>query len=154
DWDRPRLPLDGNGRRGRACHDDVGLRADQLLRERSHPIGVIAGPTKVHPHTLRRSVQPKVRKRLRERGNVSLPQGIVFVAPHEHADAPHGVALLRGAGAKRPRRRSAAESGDEFTPSKANPHLPLPCEARAREPYRWRIARPKPAVLSTSGGGG
>src|SRR5438270_8381966 len=27
------LPLDGNGRRGRAYHDDVGLQADQLLRE-------------------------------------------------------------------------------------------------------------------------
>jgi hypothetical protein len=41
-------------------------------------------------------------------------------------------------------RRCAAESSDEFAPSKANPHLPLPCEARAREPYRGRIARPKP----------
>jgi len=36
DRDRLRRPLEGNGRRGRACnHDDVGLQADQLLRERS-----------------------------------------------------------------------------------------------------------------------
>jgi hypothetical protein len=41
DWDRPRLPLEGHGRRGRACQYDVGLQADQLLRERSHPIDVI-----------------------------------------------------------------------------------------------------------------
>ena len=34
DRDRPRLPLDGNGRRGPACQDDVGLQADQLPRER------------------------------------------------------------------------------------------------------------------------
>ena len=27
--------LDGNGRRGPACQDDVGLQADQHLRERS-----------------------------------------------------------------------------------------------------------------------
>ena len=50
DRDRPRLPLDGNSRRGRACHDDVRLQADQLLRERSHPIDVTAAPPKVNPH--------------------------------------------------------------------------------------------------------
>ena len=50
DRDRPRLQLDGNGRRGPACQDDFGLQADQLLRERSYPIGVGATPTKVHPH--------------------------------------------------------------------------------------------------------
>src|ERR1700751_4613463 len=50
DRDRPRLPLEGNGRRGRVCHDDVGLQADQLLRERSYSIYVAAAPTKVHPH--------------------------------------------------------------------------------------------------------
>src|SRR6516164_7934023 len=38
DWDRPRLPLNGSGHRGPKGHDDVGLQADQLLRERSHPI--------------------------------------------------------------------------------------------------------------------
>src|SRR6516165_4955301 len=50
DRDSPRLPLDGNGRRGAVCYDDVGLRPDQLLRERSYPIGVNAAPTKLHPH--------------------------------------------------------------------------------------------------------
>src|SRR6516162_10346467 len=44
DWDRPRLPLDGNGRRVRHCQYDVGLQTDQLLRRRSYPIDVIAGP--------------------------------------------------------------------------------------------------------------
>ena len=43
---------------------------------------------------------------------------------------PHAVALLR-ARRERPRRR-AAECGYEVAPSKANAHLPLPCEARAR----------------------
>ena len=42
DRDRPRLPLDGNGRQGRVCHEDVGLQAHQLLRERSYPINVTA----------------------------------------------------------------------------------------------------------------
>jgi hypothetical protein len=50
DWDRPRLPLDGSRRRGPVCRDDVGLQADQLLRERSYPIDVNAAPTKVYPH--------------------------------------------------------------------------------------------------------
>jgi hypothetical protein len=34
DRDRPRLPLEGNGRWGPVCHDDVGSQTDQLLRER------------------------------------------------------------------------------------------------------------------------
>ena len=45
DRDRPRLALDGSGRRGPACQDDVGLQAEQLPRERWYPIGVIAAPT-------------------------------------------------------------------------------------------------------------
>ena len=44
------MMLDGDGRRGPVCHDDVGLQADQLLRERSYPIIIIiAVPPKVHP---------------------------------------------------------------------------------------------------------
>jgi hypothetical protein len=120
--DRPRLSLEGKGRRGGACHDDVGLRADQLVRERSHPIDVIAEPTKVDPHVA--AIGPaQARKRLRERQKATLLLGIVFVAPHEHADVPY-AALLR-VRRQRPRRRAAAPS-DEFAPSKANAHLALP----------------------------
>src|SRR6516162_11758105 len=46
DRDRPRLPLEGDGRRAPACHDDVGLQADQLPREPSYPIDVTAAPAK------------------------------------------------------------------------------------------------------------
>ena len=63
----------------------------------------------------------QVRKRLRERGEVRLRLWIVFVVPHEHADAPHAVALLR-ARRERPHRR-AAKSGDEFARSNQL-HLP------------------------------
>ena len=101
DRDRPRLPLKGSGRWGRACHhDDVGLRADQLLRGRSYPIDVtaVAERTKVQPHVA--AIGPtQVRKRLRERRDARLRRGIVFVGCHEHADASHPVALLR---ARRP----------------------------------------------------
>ena len=62
DRDRPRRPQGGNA----VCQDDVGLQADQLLRERSHPINVTAGPTKVHPHVV--AIRPtQARRRLRER---------------------------------------------------------------------------------------
>jgi hypothetical protein len=105
--------------------NDVGLQAHQLLRERWYPIDVIAVPPKVHPHVA--AIGPaQARKRLRERRNESLRQRIVFVERHEHADAPHPPALLR------PRRERpccrAAERSDEFAPSKANAHQPLPCE--------------------------
>jgi hypothetical protein len=125
------------------------LQADQLLRERSHPIDVIACPTKFHPQVA--AIGPtQARERLRERRDDSLRRGIVFVAPHEHADAPHSVALLR-ARRERPSGDRAAERSDEFAPSKANPHLALLCEARAREPDRGRIARQKPWVLPSGG---
>jgi hypothetical protein len=63
DWDRPRLPSDGNDRRGPVCHDDLGLQDDQLLRKRSSPIVVIAVPPKVHPHVAATG-PTQVRKRL------------------------------------------------------------------------------------------
>src|SRR5262249_43022312 len=113
DRDRLRLPLDGKSRRGPACQDDVGLQADQLLRERSYPIGVSAVPPKVHPQVA--AIGPtEARKRLNERRNVSLQHGVVFVAPHEHADTPYALALLR-ARRERPSRR-AAEERDERAP--------------------------------------
>jgi hypothetical protein len=89
------------------------LQADQLLCKRSHPIGVSAGPPKVHPQVA--AIGPtQARKRLRERREARLIHGIVFVARHEYADAPHAVALLR-LRRKRPCRRAAKE-GDELAP--------------------------------------
>src|SRR6516162_5852243 len=65
-WDRASLPLDGNSRRGRGCQNNVGLQADQLLRKRSYPIGIIAVPPNVHPHVA--AIGPtQARKRLNER---------------------------------------------------------------------------------------
>ena len=73
------------------------MQADQLLRKRSYPIDVIAAKTKVYPHVA--AIGPtQARKRLRERRDARLI--IVFVAPHDHADAPHPLGLenilLRG----------------------------------------------------------
>jgi hypothetical protein len=84
------------------------------LHERSHPIDVTAGPPKVHPHIA--AIGPtQVRKLLRERKEAKLPLGIVFVARHEHAHAPHPLGLLRPRD-HRPRRR-APEPRDELPPS-------------------------------------
>src|SRR5262249_22075801 len=113
DRDRPRGPLEGCGRRGRVCHDDVGLQTDQLLRDLSYPIEVTAGPMNVQAHVAGLS-PTQARNGLRERRNVSLRHEIVFVVRHEHADAPHPPALLR---ARRDwPRRSAAEERDELAP--------------------------------------
>jgi hypothetical protein len=100
-------------RNGPVCQDDIGLQADQLMRERSYPINVTA-PTKVDPHVA--AIGPTLaRKRLRERGVAKLRHRIVFVVRHEHADASHAVALLRPRH-HRPRHR-AAEPRDELPPS-------------------------------------
>src|SRR6516162_5057410 len=83
------------------------------LSERSYPIDLTAAPPKVHPQVA--AFGPaQVRKRLRERREANLIQGIGFFARHEHADAPHAVALLR-ARRERPCRR-AAEPSDEVAP--------------------------------------
>jgi len=62
------------------------LQADQFLRERSYPVGVIAVPPKVHPHVA--AIGPtEACKRLSERRDASLRHGIVFVAQREPATA-------------------------------------------------------------------
>jgi hypothetical protein len=93
DRDRPRLPLEGNGRLQSDCQNNVGLRADQLLRERLYPIGVTAAPPRVHSHVAATG-PAQVRKRLRERRVDELPPWIVFVERHEHADAPGAAQSL------------------------------------------------------------
>src|SRR5262249_27656273 len=57
DRDRPRLPLDGSRRQGPGCYDDVGLQADQLLREHWYPIDVPCHRRSIRK--LRPSGQPK-----------------------------------------------------------------------------------------------
>ena len=80
DRDRLRLPLEGSGRRGPRLSDDVGLQADQLLRERSYPIDVTAAPPKVHPHVA--AIGPtQVRKRLSERRDARLASRDHFRRP-------------------------------------------------------------------------
>jgi hypothetical protein len=89
------------------------LQGDQLLRERSYPVDVIAGPTDVHPQVA--AIGPtQVRKRLRKRRNATLQLGIVFVVRQEHADAPRAVALLRPR-RERPSNRRGKER-DELAP--------------------------------------
>jgi hypothetical protein len=89
------------------------VQADQLLRKHSYPIDVIAAPTKVHPHVA--AIGPtKARKGLRERREGRLRRGIVFVARHEHADAPHARVLLRPC-RERPCSRAAKERDEVAT---------------------------------------
>jgi hypothetical protein len=84
------------------------LQADQLLRERSCPIDVIAELTKVDPHVA--AIGPaQARKCLGERREARLLLGVVFVARPEHADAPYAVALLRVC-RERPRRSRVMNS--------------------------------------------
>jgi hypothetical protein len=87
------------------------LDANQFTRARWYPIDVTATPTKVHPQVA--AIGPaQARKRLSERREANLQNGIVFVARHEHAGAPHAASLLR-ARRERPCCR-ATERSDEF----------------------------------------
>src|SRR5262249_46857228 len=66
---------------------------------------------------------------LQERRQTGLAYRIVLGVWHEHADASHPLALLR-AHRERPRRRRAAECGQQFPPSDGDCHTPLPREVR------------------------
>jgi hypothetical protein len=86
------------------------------------PIGVTAVLTKVYPPVA--AIAPtQARKRLCERREARLRQGIVFVERDKHADAPHAPALLCPP-RDRPCHR-AAEPNDEFAPSKPNEETPI-----------------------------
>src|SRR5262249_32499182 len=112
------------GRRGPGRDDDVRLEADQLLREGSIPIGVTASPTNIHSHVA--AIGPtQVRKRSCERREAKRCLGMMLAARHDHADAPHAVALLRPRG-QRPRCCRAAKRDYEFSPSDMNRHATLP----------------------------
>jgi hypothetical protein len=68
---------------------------------------------------------------------ISTPMAFaVFGLWPQDTNPPHAVALLRHC-RERPSRR-AAKRGDKFAPSKANPHLALPCKmpsGSSRAPY-------------------
>jgi hypothetical protein len=70
DRDRPRLPLEGSGRRGRACQDDVGSQANQLLRERSYSIGV----SRLNAVTMQALGEPALISRFADLGFESFPR--------------------------------------------------------------------------------
>jgi hypothetical protein len=94
--------------------DHVGLQADQFFREHSLAFNDRGTPPNIHMHIA--AIGPtQLLKRSRETGNPEQSFGIVFAEPHEHADAPHPLALLR-ARRQRPSRRRAAEKRNELTP--------------------------------------
>jgi hypothetical protein len=78
--------------------------------------------------TLRPTVQPQFAEPLQESRVAGLKFRIVRHARHEHADAPHALALLR-ARRERPRDRCAAERCYQFPPSNNDWHLTLRARA-------------------------
>src|SRR5262249_21655046 len=71
-------------------------------------------PTDLNPHVAADGPAQQ-RQPLQERPDAGLKYRIIRGCVHEHADAPHPLALLR-ARCERPRRRRAAEQTDELAP--------------------------------------
>src|SRR5262249_6143496 len=108
-----RLP---QGRHGgaRKSQDDFGLERDQFGRGFASAIGIACRPTVVDPHVA--AVNPtQLLQSLQEGREAGLGYRMVLAEWHEHADAPHALALLRVC-RKWPRRR-ATEQGHEFASS-------------------------------------
>ena len=87
--------------------DESATNSAAYLRMRSGS----PAPQRMSMRTLRPSIQPDCRQRLGDRQDAPLRCRIVCREGHEHADAPHPLALLR-ARRERPCRR-AAEKRDE-----------------------------------------
>jgi hypothetical protein len=70
------------------------LQIDQFFRKRPYLVNVAGGPTNVHVHAA--AVSPtQLGNPLCERGEEGPYLKIVFIEPHQHADPPDAVALLR-----------------------------------------------------------
>ena len=89
----------------------------------------IAAAQRVSIRTLRPTVQPNCCSPCRNAAMRACASGS-SAAGHEHADAPHPLALLR-ARRERPRRRRAAEQRDELAP----PHVV--CPKIVCRPFTW-----------------
>src|SRR5260370_10698235 len=114
DRDRAGFPLQRRSPRRSLRQDHVGLYGDQLFRESPCPIYVAATPTNLHPEVA--TVGPTTFcKALHELGKLGLSFGVVFFHAHQHADAPHPLALLRPR-RERPRRRPTAQQRKDLAP--------------------------------------
>ena len=100
--------------RAASGQDDVRRERDQFRRVSADAFGIARAPAIVDPHVA--AVGPaQFLQPLQERRDAGLSFRIVRGQVHEHADAPHPLALLR-ARRERPRSRRAAEQRDELAP--------------------------------------
>jgi hypothetical protein len=105
--------------------DEVGLQCDKLLREPLSRLRVVrCRPAKVDPDVAALR-PPELLESLLECGEECLIFLVALGIPHQHADPPHPVGLLR-ARDERPGSGRAAKKGDEIPP----PHILLPAEAK------------------------
>src|SRR5262249_57778761 len=119
-----------NGPTGPAAnrHDDIRSGRDQFPRVSASEARIARTPAAVDANVA--AVGPaQLPQPLQERRQTGLAYRIVLGVWHEHADASHPLALLR-AHRERPRRRRAAECGQQFPPSDGDCHTPLPREVR------------------------
>ena len=76
-------------------------------------VSASAPPQRVSIRTLRPSVQPNCCSPCRNAARRACPSGSSAASAHEHADAPHALALLRAC-RERPHGRRAAEKRNEL----------------------------------------
>src|SRR5262249_39574260 len=147
DRDALRCALRGADRSGAADYDDIDLRPQQIADQRGYRFDIIPIMAKlvddVAPFDITEVAHP---------AHEFLAEWIV--ARGSRPDDPDTGRLAgRGArpgGAGGPRRRRAAESGQQFPPSDGDCHAPLPCEVRKGTVPRHERAVPN----STASGAG
>jgi hypothetical protein len=101
---------DGRARRGK---ENIRLERDQFRRI-SRTLDIARGPAVVDAH-IAADGPSQLLQALRKRRDAYPPVQIVLRLPHQRADVPHPLALLR-ARRERPGRRHAAEQRDELAP--------------------------------------
>jgi len=112
------------------------LQRDEFRRKSLHRLCVERCPASVDPDVAALR-PPELLESLAERRDVVLSFKIALGIRHQHADAPHPLTLLRPRCA-RPRRRRAAEEGDELTPLQLTKCIPWPRSARQQALHRHR----------------
>ena len=137
-----------NGREGRSARtsqDCIRRKCGQFDRVLANVVGIGRGPAGVDPQVAAVG-PPQRRQSLVKRPNAGLIFRIVRGRGHEDTDAPHPLGLL-GARRERPRRRRAAECGQQFLPSLVTgPNSAAPGAGGARARYRLQRSAAWPAA--------
>ena len=132
--------------RSSTCHNDVRRERNQFDRKAASAVKIAPSPASVDPDVAAFR-PPGLQQPLPECGGKGLSFLVALDMHHQQPDPPHALSQLRPR-RERPRRRRAAECGQQFPPSDGDGHTPLPREVREDNDTTPRACCPNSAATA------